>query len=118
MFGCPLSCLSSRLLCGARFSDYHPLPVNHHFQLFQTGASYPKVVIKNVKFEDWQLHKAVFDLVISAQAFHWIPASISYLKSSTSPKRRGYVASFGNLSPNLEITGYSKEAPQKLTGTA
>ena len=80
--------------------------------------SSPKVVRKNVKFEDWQLHRAVFDLVISAQTFHWIPASISYLKAAQALKEGGYVASFGNLSPNLEITGYSKEAPQKLTGSA
>ena len=56
--------------------------------------------------------------MISAQAFYWIPASISYLKAAQALKEGGYVASFGNLSPNLEITGYSKEAPQKLTGSA
>ncbi len=75
-------------------------------------------VIKNVKFEDWQLHKAVFDLVISAQAFHWIPASISYPKAAQALKERGYVAIFGNLSPNLEITVYSRKNLRKLTEPA
>jgi protein-L-isoaspartate O-methyltransferase len=69
---------------------------------------YPKVVIENVKFEDWQLHKAVFDLVISAQAFHWIPASIGYPKAAQALKERGYVALFWNFSPNPEPEVFQK----------
>ncbi len=70
--------------------------------------SYPKVVIENVKFEDWQLHKAVFDLVISAQAFHWIPASIGYPKAAQALKERGYIALFWNFSPTPDNEVFQK----------
>lgn len=62
--------------------------------------SYPKVVIETVKFEDWQLQEAAFDLVISAQAFHWIPAEIGYPKAAQALKQRGHLAVFWNFSPN------------------
>jgi protein-L-isoaspartate O-methyltransferase len=62
--------------------------------------SYPNVVIETVKFEDWQLQESVFDLVISAQAFHWIPASIGYPKAAQALKEKGHIAVFWNFSPN------------------
>ncbi len=37
-----------------------------------TCASYPKVEFVESKFEEWTLPEKPFDLVYSAQAFHWI----------------------------------------------
>ncbi len=62
--------------------------------------SYPNVGIETVKFEDWQLQEAVFDLVISAQAFHWIPSKIGYPKAAQALKGQGHIAVFWNFSPN------------------
>ncbi len=62
--------------------------------------SYPNVVIETVKFEDWQLQEAAFDLVISAQAFHWIPAEIGYPLAAQALKEKGHIAVFWNFSPN------------------
>ena len=45
---------------------------------------YPGVKIKNISFEDWPLQRAAFTLVISAQAFHWIPPEIGYAKAAAS----------------------------------
>lgn len=61
--------------------------------------SYPNVVIETVKFEDWQLESR-FDLVISAQAFHWIPAEIGYPKAAQALKEKGHIAVFWNFSPH------------------
>lgn len=62
--------------------------------------SYPNVVIETIKFEDWQLQEAAFDLVISAQAFHWIPAEIGYPLAAQALKEKGHIAVFWNFSPN------------------
>jgi hypothetical protein len=70
--------------------------------------SSPKVVIETVKFEDWQLQKAAFDLVISAQAFHWIPAEIGYPKAAQALKETGYIALFWNFSPNPDNEVFQK----------
>jgi len=35
---------------------------------------HPQITFENTRFEDWQERLASFDLVMSAQAFHWFPA--------------------------------------------
>ena len=64
--------------------------------------SYPKVTIENVKFEDWKLQAATFDLIISAQAIHWIPSEVAYPKVAKALKQTGNIAFFWNMSPNHE----------------
>ena len=64
--------------------------------------SYPKVAIETVTFEDWELQAATFDLVISAQAIHWIPSEIAYSKAAKALKQTGSIAFFWNMSPNHE----------------
>jgi SAM-dependent methyltransferase len=60
---------------------------------------YPQVKIRNIAFEDWELQEESFDLVISAQAFHWIPPEIGYPKIAKALKRTGSVALFWNHYP-------------------
>ncbi len=63
---------------------------------------FPEVTFENVTFEDWQTQIATFDLVMSAQAFHWIPAAIAYPKVATALKKSGRLALFWNLATNPE----------------
>ena len=64
--------------------------------------SYPLVSIQLVTFEDWPLLRSAFDLVISAQAFDWIPAEIGYPKAAATLKDSGSLALFWNRSPDVD----------------
>src|SRR5579872_557078 len=61
--------------------------------------AYPWVTIQSVTFEDWSPEEEAFDLVMSAQAFHWIPAEIGYPGAARALKPAGSIALFWNLSP-------------------
>lgn len=63
----------------------------------QNLKAYPKVTVVNASFEDWPLEKKAFDLVISADAFHWIPPQIGYPKIAQALKETGAAALFWNL---------------------
>jgi SAM-dependent methyltransferase len=58
---------------------------------------YPLVTYETARFENAQEHLAEFDLVMSAQAFHWIPKEIGYRKASRSLVSGGYLALFWNM---------------------
>jgi protein-L-isoaspartate O-methyltransferase len=70
--------------------------------------SFAKVSVETVKFEDWQLKESKFDLVISAQAFHWIPAEIGYPKAAKALKENGYLVVFWNFAPTCDSEVYQK----------
>jgi len=38
----------------------------------RNGAPYPGVAVRVCSFEDWELEHGAFDLVFSAQAWHWV----------------------------------------------
>ncbi|NJN11521.1 MAG: methyltransferase domain-containing protein [Richelia sp. RM1_1_1] len=63
---------------------------------------YPKVTFDIKTFEDCDLRADTFDLVISAQAFHWINREIGYFKVAQVLKENGYIALFWNFSPTLD----------------
>jgi len=57
---------------------------------------------KNIKyivspFEDYSEPPEYFDVIIAAQAFHWISQPIGYEKCSRALKKGGYLALFWNL---------------------
>jgi hypothetical protein len=60
---------------------------------------YPRVQVRNVSFEEWPVERAAFDLVISAQAFHWIAPEIGYAKTAEALKDSGSIALFWNHYP-------------------
>lgn len=64
--------------------------------------SFPKVVFRVTTFEDWDAPQEAFDLVISAQAFHWISEEIRYKKTARVLKRGGTLALFWNRYPALD----------------
>jgi SAM-dependent methyltransferase len=83
---------------------------------------YPKVEVQNVAFEDWPLREKAFDLVISAEAFHWIPTEIGYAKSAAALKDTGAIALFWHHSPGEDTPFrraieqvYAEKAPQLVT---
>jgi hypothetical protein len=86
--------------------------------------AYPDVEIQNMAFEDWPLQRGCFELLISAQAFHWIPPEIGYEKAGASLRDSGSIALFWNHYPGLDTAFsqaldevYKSEAPQ-LAGSS
>jgi SAM-dependent methyltransferase len=63
---------------------------------------HPLVEIQNVSFEDWEFEERAFDLVISADAFHWIRPDIGYPKAGMALKDTGSAAFFWILYLELE----------------
>ena len=49
------------------------------------------------RIEDWEEKKEHFDLAISAQAFHWVPKPIGFLKCASALKFKGFIGLFWNL---------------------
>jgi SAM-dependent methyltransferase len=56
-----------------------------------------RVTIEKVRFEEWNGGKDLFDLVISAQAFHWIDPDVGYRKAASALKANGHIALFWNM---------------------
>lgn len=55
---------------------------------------YPQVEVQNVAFEEWPLQPGAFDLVFSAEAFHWIPPEVGYARTAAALKDGGSLALF------------------------
>jgi SAM-dependent methyltransferase len=67
-------------------------------------AACPKVKFQITTFEGWKDREACFDLVISAQAFHWIASEIRYRKTAHVLEPGGYLAIFWNHYLPLETS--------------
>jgi SAM-dependent methyltransferase len=65
-------------------------------------AAYPRVSFVKARFEDWEDDQEKFDLVISAQAYHWVPENIRYPKTASVLKPGGYLAAFWNMYPGMD----------------
>jgi SAM-dependent methyltransferase len=65
-------------------------------------AAFPRVRFVKARFEEWHSEQEKFDLVISAQAFHWVPEAVRYAKTASILKERGYLAAFWNMYPALD----------------
>jgi SAM-dependent methyltransferase len=63
---------------------------------------FPQVTFEAISFEEWNLHPKRYDLVISAQAFHWIPREIGFSKAAQALKNHGHLALFWNMYPDPE----------------
>ncbi|HET9910817.1 MAG TPA: class I SAM-dependent methyltransferase [Anaerolineales bacterium] len=59
-------------------------------------AAFPKVNFQLTTFENWESDGNLFDLVISAQAFHWVTQEVRYQKTAHLLKPRGYLVIFYN----------------------
>lgn len=72
-------------------------PGEHLLQIARKKLqAFPKVDFRLTTFEDWESDGDPFDLVVSAQAFHWISPDIRYRKTAQMLKPRGHLALFWN----------------------
>ena len=62
--------------------------------------AYSDISITVSTFEQWSPIEQAFDLVFSAQAFHWIDKKIGYAKAAYVLKDSGSLALFWNMYPN------------------
>ncbi len=57
-------------------------------------ADYPNVTVSVTTYEDWPLQANAFDLVICAEAFHWISPAVQWPKTVAALKPGGTAAIF------------------------
>jgi ubiquinone/menaquinone biosynthesis C-methylase UbiE len=55
-------------------------------------AAYPGAGVVESRFEDYELPREPFDLVVSATAFHWVDPAIRVAKAARALKPGGYLA--------------------------
>ena len=70
-------------------------------------TSYPNVTICNTSFEEWK-PEAQFEAVLSANAFHWIPSEIRYVKAAEALKEDGSLILLWNLTPEPKYEIYKE----------
>jgi ubiquinone/menaquinone biosynthesis C-methylase UbiE len=85
--------------------------------------NFPRVSFENVRFEESQDQPDEFDLVMSAQAFHWVSKDIGFKKAFRAMKPGGYLALFWNMQQDFkgkiaeELDGiYRKVTPELHSG--
>ncbi len=70
--------------------------------------AFPSIEFQITTFEDWEADDNLFDLVISAQAFHWVAKEIRYSKTAQVLMPTGSLALFWNRSPLPDAPIYQK----------
>ncbi len=80
---------------------------------------FPRVEFETATFEHSLMRPGEFDLVLSAQAFHWVPQKIGYALAARALKPDGRLALFWNMYPDptsavfLELRRvYQEHAPE------
>lgn len=77
-------------------------------------TSYPKVSVNVTSFEEWNCcNNKKYDMIYSAQAFHWIDKNIKYKKCHELLKDNGYLILFWYNSCNDKLHT-SKEVDKKI----
>jgi SAM-dependent methyltransferase len=83
-------------------------------------SDYP-VTFECARFEEWEETQTNFDLVMSAQAFHWVPEEIGYAKAARTLRPGGHIALIWNMYPGpknqifQDIDAvYRKHAPEVI----
>lgn len=59
-------------------------------------SAFPKVILREERFEDWQLDLGGFDLVLAATSVHHVALEFRYTKSAQALKTGGSIAVLGN----------------------
>jgi len=65
-------------------------------------AAFPEVVVEETTFEAWRGADASFDLVVSAQAFHWVDPAVRYAKAAAALRPGGALALIRNETAGLD----------------
>lgn len=67
-------------------------------------AAYPHVEMVNTTFEDWDLRKWQFDVVIATTSFHWVDTAVRYVKTAQALKDDGFLVLLWNTPPQLSYS--------------
>jgi SAM-dependent methyltransferase len=85
-------------------------------------VAFPHVSFVSARFEEWDYEQESFDLVISAQAFHWVPQEVRYEKTARLLKSHGHLAIFWNRDPAADMQlrreldqAYRQQAPELVS---
>ena len=65
-------------------------------------AAFPKVAVEVGTFEGWRGPEGSFDLVLSAQAFHWVDPAVRCAKAAAALRSGGALALIRNETTGLE----------------
>ena len=60
---------------------------------------FPRVSFEETTFEDWPVQAGAYDLLVSAQAFHWTAEETRFSKAAAALKEGGALALFWNYYP-------------------
>jgi SAM-dependent methyltransferase len=74
-------------------------------------APYPNVRVSQMTFEEWSVAGQTFDLVLSAQAFHWIEPYSGCKKAATALRSGGTMALVWNNDVSQETPFYKATQP-------
>lgn len=77
--------------------------------------TFPNVVVETITFEDWAMRQGAFDLVMSAQAFHWIAPEVGLPKAAEALKPTGSLALFWNLVSEEPVTDKTETGITELS---
>jgi SAM-dependent methyltransferase len=72
---------------------------------------YPRARVIPVAFEDWSIEHAAFDLVLSAQAFHWIDPAPGLVRAAEALKPGGAIALVWHLDRSENTDFYQATQP-------
>lgn len=72
---------------------------------------YPQVRVLNVAFDDWPVEPAAFDMVLSAQAFHWIEPASGLPKAAAVLNAQGAIALVWHLDRSEHTDFYQATRP-------
>lgn len=78
------------------------------------AAEYPRVEVVTGDFEKIPLPQGVFDLLVSATAFHWLDPAVAYPKATQALKPGGAIALFWNEHVHSDASGGFFEAAQRI----
>ncbi len=66
-------------------------------ELLRNSIKTENFTFVKARFEEYQTSMEYFDVIFSAQAFHWVPQPIGYEKCASVLKTGGYLAPFWNM---------------------
>ena len=75
---------------------------------------YPQAEVRTGAFEEFSLRERVFDLAISATAFHWLDAAVAYPKVDRALRDGGSLALFWNVHVHSKASEGFFEAAQRI----
>jgi ubiquinone/menaquinone biosynthesis C-methylase UbiE len=77
--------------------------------------SYTRVEVVAQTFESWAVREAMFDLVLSAQAFHWIAPECGLTKAAIALKSGGGIALIWNFDVSEDTAFWQATQPVYVT---